>query len=387
MRRAFTTTLLLLTLGGHALADGKAYWPEKIPPRIPYQRAIILSHEGMETLILQSRFDLRANSASNTTFGWVVPVPAVPDVASTNSWASKWFFDRFDRASGPVVITCLELLAFSALGLGAVSLIILGLGLLSLVIPPLRFVRAKGGIALRLAMLGLIVAFLAVAIIPAFMSAASPGGGVEVLKTQAAGIYEAKVIKARTSADLVAWLKENGFRFGTSDIPVLDRYVQDGWCFVVAKGATDESFVQDVVRGGQHIVISNRVSTASLNEADERKGFLIDPLVLTFRTRQPIYPLALTSTIGSDTEVLIYLLADQKMSCNGRLKVRTAADFRFSRLGDTLFAKECFSNSEPQQRVFLTKFKGKLTPEQMRQDLVFVPADDSKPYREHVLMW
>jgi len=37
--------------------------------------------------------------------------------------------------------------------------------------------------------------------------------------------------------------------------------------------------------------------------------------------------------------------------------------------------------------VYLCKFKGKLTPEQMKRDLYFSPATDSAAYRKHVFRW
>lgn len=42
MKRPLAIALCLLVMAVHALADGKMFWPEKIPPTIPYQRALIL---------------------------------------------------------------------------------------------------------------------------------------------------------------------------------------------------------------------------------------------------------------------------------------------------------------------------------------------------------
>ena len=36
---------------------------------------------------------------------------------------------------------------------------------------------------------------------------------------------------------------------------------------------------------------------------------------------------------------------------------------------------------------FLSKFKGTLTPDQMREDLTFRAAADNKAYRPHVIRW
>ena len=42
MRQIIRAALVLLAMSHPALADGKMYWTEKIPPTIPYQRALIL---------------------------------------------------------------------------------------------------------------------------------------------------------------------------------------------------------------------------------------------------------------------------------------------------------------------------------------------------------
>jgi hypothetical protein len=36
---------------------------------------------------------------------------------------------------------------------------------------------------------------------------------------------------------------------------------------------------------------------------------------------------------------------------------------------------------------YLGKFKGTLTPEQMRGDLVLALAEDDEPYRQHIITW
>lgn len=62
------------------LADGMFYWTESIPPEIPYQRALLMFDGGYETLIVQSKY--RMSSSETDEFGWVVPVPSVPELAS-----------------------------------------------------------------------------------------------------------------------------------------------------------------------------------------------------------------------------------------------------------------------------------------------------------------
>jgi hypothetical protein len=41
----------------------------------------------------------------------------------------------------------------------------------------------------------------------------------------------------------------------------------------------------------------------------------------------------------------------------------------------------------PDKPLMLCKFKGRLTPEQMKQDLEFTSATDNEPYRERLIVW
>ena len=50
------------------------------------------------------------------------------------------------------------------------------------------------------------------------------------------------------------------------------------------------------------------------------------------------------------------------------------------------FKRDSFKDWE-KKLGYLCKFKGFLTPEQMKTDLEFVRAGDDEPYREHVYVW
>jgi hypothetical protein len=55
MRRIAVTTLILAPTAAQSMADGQMFWREEIPPKIPYQRALILFDKGTESLILQKQ--------------------------------------------------------------------------------------------------------------------------------------------------------------------------------------------------------------------------------------------------------------------------------------------------------------------------------------------
>jgi hypothetical protein len=183
------------------------------------------------------------------------------------------------------------------------------------------------------------------------------------------GIYDVRVVRSDDANGLISWLNESSFRFTKDDAAAFDSYVSKGWCFVVAV-----------------------INPAAEHKAGEvaAEG-LAAPLILRFKHPNPVYPLALTGTGGFDTEVLIYLASDHKMSADGRMTLRFAGAMNDSSLR-TLFAlvvdpEDFFLGSDDMEYPYLCKFKDTLTPAQMREDLVFRRAGDDKPFRERMVDW
>jgi len=190
---------------------------------------------------------------------------------------------------------------------------------------------------------------------------------VEVITAQRAGIYDVRVIRADRTDALIAWLNDHGFHFGPADEVALQSYVDRGWCFVVSliNPAPGQRSGEIAVEG------------------------LAAPLILRFPSDLPVYPLALTGTGGHDTEILIYLAADQQMSAGGRLPLRYAGPMGPRWL--SAWARDVnvagFFDMPSEQCSYLSKFRGRLSPEQMRTDLVFAPDPDGRPYREIKIVW
>ena len=371
VRRFALLLLALLTCAPNALADGKMFVREKVPTTIPYQRAIILHSEGTQTLVLQSQYQVPKSSDTHT-LGWVVPVPAVPQITSTSSDSASSAFMWMDMTTKPTVTR------FSDIG----NLISLCLPIATSVFWLFCGVFKRHGIRkIWFFRSGLsILVFFLVAVTVALITPAWKAGdrGVETLKSQQTGTYEIKVIRAKTAADVLAWLNENSFRFGPHDEAAVQAYLDKGWVFTVAKVRMSE-------KPPSVIHLSNG---------------LADPLILRFPSANPIYPLALTATGGHDTEVLIYLASDIPRTCDGRLSLRFGGSARdgVSRslhfiMPDNLNMcenQDFWTNDELSGRYHFTrlaKFKGTLTPEQMRKDLEFLPDPNQTDYREHIYRW
>jgi len=198
--------------------------------------------------------------------------------------------------------------------------------------------------------------------------------GIRMINEHKVGIFDVKVVKSDSSKGLIAWLNENKFNFNASDKKVFDSYIKQGWHFVVANINPGKDQKEDEI----------------VSEG------LAAPLILRFATKQPIYPLALTGTGGFKTKILIYFLSDKKMTCGNRLKLRYANERKNN--GSILkqivlgtepigfFDEKEFSEKSGLYR-YLSKFRDTLAPAEMSQDIVFKPAKDNTPYREHIVKW
>ncbi len=90
--------------------------------------------------------------------------------------------------------------------------------------------------------------------------------------------------------------------------------------------------------------------------------------------------------------LLLYTPAGAKLTCGERLRFRHARQAEIR-----LFLKSLPLQAEREQwpllrdlpatPMALRKFKGRLTPAQMKQDLEFTAAPDNEPYRENKIVW
>jgi hypothetical protein len=437
MKKTTLFLILLVLFAGSAsvLADGKFYWPESIPPKIPYQRALLWFDGKQETLMVQSKY--RAATSAGDGFGWVVPVPSVPELASMDPGLADIWFDAVDYVASPEVTRIsgiLLVMLFILVHLGAVLTLVACL--LSLFVPRMQYVRQHrpalltGALLILLPLLtflllgpGLLginflfvgpvcagLAFLACILSPfvprlqhlkgdrvilttsALLSLAvfavmagymlfltrsagpTAAGRVEIIKTERVGIYDVQVVKANQAESLIEWLSKNEFQFDRRDQQVFSDYLRRGWCFVVAQIDPGHSTEQkEVVSEG-----------------------LVAPLIMRFQADAPIYPLALTSTVGHKTQILLYVFSQDKWTSNGRLELHYAAREGTrpwdmvrgaeERIGRYVEPPDFFADGEF-ALPYLCKFKGTLNPEQMQEDLVFTRVENERPYRKHIIVW
>lgn len=362
MNRFFIMALIVAATAGQLRADGKMFWPEEVPPEIPYQRALIFFGDNTETLVLQSKYEIR-EAHGESPLGWVVPVPAVPEVASMPASEASDLFRLLSMITRPRVTyigsLVIRLIIITIAGLSALTLL---LCLLSLARPfPPSFVKRRVKLCIAATVWIVVVGpFLAVS--PGISAGTS--SGVDVIAEHRVGIYDVRIVRSDDAEELISWLQVNKFMFTQKDTAAFDSYISKEWCFVVA----------------------------AIHPAKDRRGDtiasegLVAPLILRFPSAQPVYPLALTGTGGFETEILIYLASQMKMSCDDQLTLRFAEPHPLRYRPLNTEPKE-FLDLTGESFTYLCKFKGRLTSAEMKRDIVFSPATDNAPYREHIKEW
>ena len=341
---------------------------EKGPANVPYQRAFLLFDEGTETLVVQSKYELTQSTAPDS-LAWVVPVPSIPELASMDAAMAEQFFLTTSHKTSPDVRRISDLFSYVTIAVFLAGVVLLLLCLVQYPLIGKRLSRKtwerRGRIAVLTTLFGLLGAL---STIPHLGRASF--SGVEIVKAEQVGIYDVTVIRGDSAKPVVEWLRANGFAFDDGDKAIFADYLARGWCFVTTKvdpntGAEEE-----------------RITVEGLTA----------PLVLTFATDNPVYPLALTATTGAKTEILVYTLSPEKLACRERLKLCHAGRAESRKVTDRLFVTTALDEyglmeGLPDKPMMLCKCKGTMTATQMREDLVFEAAPDNAAYRETKWVW
>jgi hypothetical protein len=115
------------------------------------------------------------------------------------------------------------------------------------------------------------------------------GGHVTVHERKKVGIYDVAVLSAETIEDLVDWCSQHGFRVSNDARAVLGSYVKRGWTFTAMRIHPEERSSDDRVKA-------------------LRQGS-IQTMRFTFRSKEAIYPLKISSINRGATDVLLYVFA------------------------------------------------------------------------------
>jgi len=391
---------VLITAPMSSIADGKFYYRENIPSDIPFQRAILLFEDGIETLIVQSKYQ-----STLEDFGWVIPIPAYPELAIVKPHAADMLFRNLATRTRPDITTGTEIIALLALItliLPIILRILISIYaflrkrkdiieykkpdrkkefytlLVLLILGGLIFVNSDiFGLLFILYILVLFFIFLfraklieyfVVIILAAILTPSYQDYSVRVLSEFEIGPYDVAIIQASDSIEIIKWLNESGFKYNEQDTDVFESYIERDWYFVTARLDRERRTWQE--------------------------DGMVSPLVLRFSTSSPVYPLALTGTTGGRTQIILYVLAHNKMLANSSLGLVYADKYKpileFSgedQLKTIETEPENFLSNSESNFTYMSKYRGILEPADMKNDLVFTSATDDMPYRPKIYRW
>jgi len=164
-----SAAVLTLLPATDAQADGCFVWHKGVDLHEPQQKAVLYWLRGREVMILQVKYEGPAEE-----FGWVVPVPARPQV------------EALEPEDSP----------FAELSLYTQRRLRWGL---------------KGG------------------------GVAAEKETVTVLERKVAGVFDVAVLAAGDAGALAGWLQKHGFAFPPERQDVLDHYVRKRWVYVAMR--------------------------------------------------------------------------------------------------------------------------------------------------------
>lgn len=222
---------------------------------MPNQAAILTWVDGVQTLVIQTRFE----SQSQSEAAWVVPAPSVPEVFAIESGvlesARAQFNPRVERSPS----------------LLHPALVVVGLCLVG----GLHLVLAAKGSKVEklvcfLVLLSVLFILLDLGLARSRGLSADGTPKVDVLKSERVGSYDVAVISSPDGAALRDWLTEFGVPVTDAESAVIGAYASEGWCFVASK-----------------------LHTASVPIATPH------PLAIRFATSEPVYPMRLTG-VGNE---------------------------------------------------------------------------------------
>jgi len=383
--------VLLGLLPLNAVADGKVFSRQAIlsHPTIPDQRALICWSNGVERLVIETRF-----VGEGTNFAWVVPLPSQPVIEAASAGVLNTIAYQLrprliyePTPWGSLFGVCLALgwltiaashkrsfgwQAFCACLLAGLSLFPVspfgGFCLwLFLLWAAARVLKGRQTVLEVLVIFALLL-ILSTMFLPALGPAGVKGGpasDVTVMASARVGVFDISTISAKTAAGLLDWLRENEFAISTNAQPVIADYVKRGWVFVASKIAREQS--------------------ATATNA-------IHPLSFTFPVAQPVYPMRLTGVDAVPLQVELYVFGPQQAQAEG-FKAETCVATSFPEGAPWQLApSEPIPIMHPTLRAWtagypvVTKLSARLTPAQMQEDVV-VRWTDFVSHRHAVYSW
>lgn len=117
-------------------------------------------------------------------------------------------------------------------------------------------------------------------------------GSVEVVFHEEIGAHNITVVKASDTSELASWM---------------DNFLEDSGVNDVVSLGNFESVVEDYMNRGFRYYVLDLITVSS----EERS---VDPILYKFNSDYLYYPLVITSPVGGDTEITLFVLTEDKIA-------------------------------------------------------------------------
>lgn len=329
--RSFGATLIVVcaTIGPMARADGGFFGRQaEVEPTIPVQRAVVSFIDQVESMVVESKLE-----APSGDYAWIVPVPSEP--IAVKAFKSDDFDDLFQRGR-PYVDDPIRS-GYSAVIFSILLAIVLAITLA-------RYVRPNGGGAACGAGAGLgciwfillLVGFGLTTKVGCSKDEEAIGKSVGTV-----GSYDVSVVRGKTGDAVIKWLKDRRMLVPATASKVLDSYAEEGWYFLAMKHTHS---------GTSHP----------------------HPLLISFHTQHPLYPMRLTGVQKSPLRLEILCFGITAFASD-RLET-----WRIENEETSHYLKDSQPRFPWDNLPFVTYLRGDLPPSLMQTDFEFAPVDRGK---------
>jgi len=385
MKKHLIPFLVLSLLISTFLSPLQVFADGVLLPQGPYpiyesgQKAAIFYQDGVEHLVLSVQF----HGEDLNEFGWVVPVPSLPEVEKGDP--------AIFRKLGDMTIPKKNLLEK-----------IMDVGSRYYYLTPMR-----GGMGVN----------------------SFEDSSVQVIEEKQVGILDVAVLKAEKVQDLLDWVEENGYRFPSStsvrsyyeieedeesdDSPVevsveirqmIQDYIDEDWYFILSKvnpafvGSNLDTTTEDYYYGDVYDPY-NPYNYGQNNKLD------LTPLRISFETPDIIYPMRISSAGMTSQSILLYVFDSNKVKVSNynntniyrpsyETEVRSLFTTQYSEnidrdvIDDLTRSVGKTSWLNPTKDMYLTKlYTSSLSYTDMKEDVLIIKAEDNKSVNAGHMTW
>jgi len=328
----FAAAVAFGCLAVSVFADGKVFQVAAPPAEIPGQSALIHYAAGVETLAIETRF-----VGKGTSFGWIVPLPATPEVFP----ATPGLFPTLRATAVPAVAQPTNLLWL----------------FIAFVLATAVFVQMKPRVvAVPLSALILVLGGgLCMPSLGRSRGGGERGPGVVEIDRRTVGEFEVVTLGAGDAAPLLEWLGREDFVIPAEGAAAIRDYVRDGWVFAACKLRRD---------------------------ADTGAVAATHPLVFRFKTPVAVYPMRLTGAGAKEAaKIELYVFGDRAARCRGMEVERCLPTTGWNQTGPMQGVRHCMPVAHPTLAALvgpapvMTKLAGTFAPSAMDLDLTMEWTD------------